>query len=221
MRFLTFTALAGLVLSLGAQAANGPPGLASKPGGAPVASPNRTPSSQLPGLQRGPLPGPAGEPWGMMLVDRSGRPLGRAHPGFITNEPLVVMRINGLTTAVAGLAPDVRCDGARCQYGDSLSWSSNAPVRLVWRSSDCSGPPMVSYHPSAIGFEAIAFAVDDAEGRFLYQARSAPLDAVIGSWRRPGELTCQRGEAVEVEPVLPLEAVFSMKLMGQAPLRWR
>ncbi|MFD0669476.1 hypothetical protein ACT80S_17280 [Ramlibacter sp. MAHUQ-53] len=232
MRFFTLFVLAGLsaAFTVGEAlaappfdaAAGLPPGLARKREGTPVASPNRMPASQLAGAARPPLVAPPAEgAAGLLLVDRTGRPVGRAHPGFLTHEPLVVARVNGLSTVIAGLAPDMRCDGTRCHYGDSLAWGTNAPLMLVYRRPDCSGTPEVSVHPSAAGFDAIAFAVDEPEGRFIYLARNRPQDSWIRSWRLPGEAGCQRDDTGYAEYTLPLEAVYPAALLGAPPLRWR
>lgn len=233
MRFVTPTALAALTglfaslaaPSLAAAPAGPAPGHVRKHTGTPVPSPNRLPASQLGAQARPPQAGlPVEGPTGSLLIDRSGRVVGRAHPGFITHEPLVATRLNGLSTVIAGLAPDMRCDGQRCLYGDGLVWGTNAPLLLMYRSPDCSGRPVFSYHPSAAGFEAIAFAVDEPEGRFMYVARNAPYEALVRSFRRPGEEGCQRedtGEAGITESVLPLEAVYPAAAVGAPPLRWR
>ncbi len=226
MRFVTLTVLACLALPLTS------PEAAAKPGGQPawhpkarkgvaVASPNRLPAAQLAAQSPPVVYGQPDRLAGAQLTDRHGRVIGRAHPGFITHEPLVAARVNKLSTALAGLAPDMRCDGTRCLYGEGLTWGTNAAMLLVYGTVDCSGRPAVSYHPSVAGFDAIAFAVQEPEGRFIHLARNAPDEMVVRSWRLPAETTCQRDDAGQTENVLPLEAVYPAEWLGEAPLRWR
>lgn len=234
MRFFTFAALAGLAGCLSAlplvgtaapawATTDGPPGLVRKREGVAVPSPNRTPSGQLANPAGAPGVTPPGrETDGLLLVDRMGRPLGKPHPGFITNETLVAARINGQPAVIAGLAPDSQCDGTRCRHHEGLVWGTNAAMMLLYASTDCSGRPEVSYHPSAAGFELVAFAVSEPDGgRFMYVARNAPRDAWVRSWRNTNEVVCTREDQPYIDSTLPLEGVYPVEAFGRPPLRWR
>lgn len=197
------------------------PGQGSKRNGTPVASPNRMPSAQLANASRPPSLNPpdrSADP--LLLVDARGRIVGRPHAGFF-NAPLVTTRLQGMSVVIDGLAVNARCDAASCRFGPGLDWYPSGAGVVVYPSADCSGPPELSFPQNVAGFDAIALAVNDTDGIYLYLARNAPRETWVRSYRTRAENVCISDTEGHPETTLPVDAVYPASQFGTPPMRWR
>ena len=223
MRFVTVVAAACVAFVTQAMADPGyAPGRegARKRTGAPVSSPNRIPSSQLPAGRPGTVQPAGSGPDGMVLVDAYGHPVGRPYPLNSTLTALAA-RFNGMNLLIDGAAGEADCDSKRCRFGPGLSWAANGNWLLLYASPDCSGRPEVSYRGGVAGFDAVAFPVREDEGSYMYLARNQPRDTWVRSYRNSGETVCVSEAEGAWEATLPLEGVYPTSQFGVAPMRWR
>jgi len=214
-------------LALTAAAAHAQPqhaqanGHGTKRTGSPVASPNRLTSAQLASNSRPPWLAPSDrgtDP--LVLVDARGRIVGRSHAGFF-NAPLVTTRLQGMSVVIDGLTVNAKCDAVSCRFSPGLDWYGSGTGMLVYPSTDCSGPPELSFPQNVAGFDAIAMAVNDTDGTYLYLARNTPRETWVRSYRNRAENVCQAESPGYPETTLPVEAVYPTSLFGTPPMRWR
>ncbi len=218
-------AVSALVLSVWAVSVAAQPTPDKLPeGGIPVASPNRTPSSQL--VSRRPVnllpPGRAKD--AVSLVDANGRSLGRAFPATQFGEPAVVSTVNGKLTVLTGVGSPLMCDstGNNCNYDGNLQWTSLSGF-LFYESHDCSGDPMIDFIPMSAGFEQVGVVLHDVDGTYMYMAEPRSRRITVGSIRAGNQ--APGGQCFQAIPyrrdVLRVTEAIPIGLFGTPPLRWR